>query len=131
MLIDSLPLKEGMRILEIGCGPGAAAREITHRFKHVCILAIDRSEKAINQAASTSQKEISAGKLKFQQAAVEEFNLPEGEKKFDLAFAFRVGALDGRHPEIEKQAKQKVKSALKPSGKLYIDRGDKATQVEW
>lgn len=131
MLVDSLPLKEGMRILEIGCGPGVAAREIANRLRHVHILAIDRSEKAIDQATNASQKEISAGKLKFQLAAIEEFNLAKGEKKFDLAFAFRVGALDGRHPEIERQAKEKVKSALKPGGKLYIDMGNKTRQVEW
>lgn len=29
-IMDALPLKEGIRILEIGCGPGAMAREISH-----------------------------------------------------------------------------------------------------
>ncbi len=30
-IVDALPLKEGMRVLEIGCGSGAAAREVCKR----------------------------------------------------------------------------------------------------
>ncbi|MER8437086.1 class I SAM-dependent methyltransferase [Mesorhizobium sp. M1312] len=32
-----------MRVLEIGCGPGAAAREIARRIGDGHVLAIDRS----------------------------------------------------------------------------------------
>ena len=42
---------------------------------------------------------------------------------FDLAFAVRVGAPDGRHPEAERQAKRYIAAALKPDGRLFIDGG--------
>ena len=49
-IVDALPLKSGIRVLEIGCGPGAAAREIAQRIGSGQILAIDRSAKAIQLA---------------------------------------------------------------------------------
>lgn len=41
-IVDALPLKEGMRVLEIGCGPGTVAREICRRMERIYVLAIDR-----------------------------------------------------------------------------------------
>ncbi len=47
---------------------------------------------------------VQTGNLFYRQNAIENFDLQKTEKPFDIAFAIRVGALDGRHPEIEKQA---------------------------
>ena len=44
-VVNALPLKDGIRVLEIGCGPGAAAREISKRIGNGYVLAIDRSAK--------------------------------------------------------------------------------------
>jgi ubiquinone/menaquinone biosynthesis C-methylase UbiE len=101
-IVNSLPLKEGIRVLEIGCGPGAMAREISRLIGNGHILAIDRSAKAIQQAISGSQAEITTGSISFKQISIEKFELDNNEKPFDIAIAVRVGALDGRHPEIEK-----------------------------
>ncbi|MGH8432083.1 MAG: SAM-dependent methyltransferase, partial [Solimonas sp.] len=38
-IVDALPLREGMRVLEIGCGPGAMAREIVRRIGDGHVLA--------------------------------------------------------------------------------------------
>ena len=122
-IIDALPLEKGMRILEIGCGPGVAAREIANRIDNCFVLAIDRSVKAIELARKNSKAEIESGKLKFMKAKIEEFDLPDDEQPFDIALAVRVGAFDGRHPEIEKEALKKVSKALKKGGKFFIDGG--------
>lgn len=127
--VDALPLKEGIRILEIGCGPGAMARELSKRIKNGYVLGIDRSAKAIEQAVSSSTEEIKTGKLHFKQAAIESFELDSSEKPFDIAVAIRVGALDGRHPEIEKQALQKITNALVPQGRLFIDGGNPLKEI--
>lgn len=119
-IVDALPLFDGIRVLEIGCGPGVAAREISKRIGAGHILAIDRSKKAIDQATEGSKAEIKSGRLSFRLAKIEDFELQPGEKLFDIAFAVRVGALDGRHPEIEKEAKAKIKKALKKNGKLFV-----------
>jgi len=122
--VDALPLRPGMRVLEIGCGPGAAAREVAARIGGGHVLAIDRSAKAIEQATALSRAEIEAGRLGLRQVAAEDFELLDGEARFDLAFAIRVGALDGRHPELEARAKRRIAAALVPDGKLFIDGGN-------
>lgn len=122
-IVNALPLKDGIRILEIGCGTGAMAREISNRIRNGYVLAIDRSEKAIQQAKLSSQKEIKTGKLEFRKIAVEKFEIETIEELFDIAVAIRVGALDGRHPEIEEQSLMNISRALKTDGKLFIDGG--------
>lgn len=123
-IVDSLPLYDGIRVLEIGCGPGAMAREISRRIGNGHILAIDRSAKAIQQAVSGSQKEIESGRMAVCQASIEHFNLHPDDERFDIAVAIRVGALDGRHPNIEKQSLRNIANVLKTDGKLYIDGGN-------
>lgn len=122
-IVDALPLKPGMRVLEIGCGPGAAAREIARRIGHGHVLAVDRSAKAITQAKSASRAEIAAGTLRFRHVAIEDFELEKGEAPYDIAIAVRVGALDGRHPKIEAHAKRRIAAALRSRGQLFIDGG--------
>lgn len=128
-IINALPLKEGLRILEIGCGPGAMAREIASKIGNGYILAIDRSNKAIQQAKAGSQKELAEGNIAFKLIAIENFELEPDEKLFDIAVAIRVGALDGRHPEIEKQALTKIAKALTKRGKLFIDGGNPLKEI--
>ncbi|MEU4603591.1 methyltransferase domain-containing protein [Kribbella sp. NPDC023972] len=124
-VVDALPLKRGLRVLEIGCGPGAAAREVARRVGPTGhVLAIDRSSKAIAQASAASADLIATGVLSFRQSAIETFALAADEAPFDLAFAIRVGALDGRHPDLEQQARQRIAHALSPGGRLFIDGGD-------
>lgn len=123
-IVDALPLEEGMRVLEIGCGPGAAAREVARRLKQGHVLAIDRSAKAIAQAEAACTAEIASGRLSLRCVAAEDFALGPGEAPYDLAFAVRVGAFDGRHPEAGKLALARIAAALKPGARLFIDGGD-------
>ncbi len=112
-IINSLPLSEGLRVLEIGCGSGALARAVVKCVGNGHVLAIDRSEKAIQQAINLSEKEIASDKLTFIQTSIETFKLEVNTKPYDLAIAILVGALDGRHPEIEQHALQNIAKALK------------------
>jgi SAM-dependent methyltransferase len=119
-----------MRVLEIGCGPGAAAREIARRVgKEGHVLGIDRSPAAIAQARTASATEIAAGILEFRQRAAEEFELAPGEVLYDIAFAVRVGALDGRNPEAGRRALPRIRTALTPEGRLFTDGGDPLREV--
>lgn len=129
VIVDALPLQPGLRVLEIGCGSGAAAREIAKRIGDGHILAIDRSFKAIQQAIKTSQGEISSAHLTFRQMAVEKLELGKDEELYDIAFAVRVGALDGRHPKIGQFAFPRIAKALKQNGKLYIDGGNHLQEI--
>ena len=128
-IVDALPLRAGMRVLEIGCGPGVAARAVVARIGNGFVLGIDRSAKAIAQAKAGSEAQIATGRLNFRHVAIEDLVLGQGEKPFDLAFAVRVGALDGRHPEIERRALERIRAALVRGGRLYIDGGDPLREI--
>jgi cyclopropane fatty-acyl-phospholipid synthase-like methyltransferase len=120
-IIEALPLHEGMRVLEIGCGPGAAARTVLERIGNGHVLAIDRSAKAIALAKAGSAAELATGRLEFRRVSVEDLILEKGEKPYDLAFAVRVGALDGRHPEAGRVAVERIRKMLVRNGRLFID----------
>lgn len=122
-IVDALPLRPGMRVLEIGCGPGVAAREVARRLRGGHVLGIDRSKKAIALARAGSKAELASGRLSFRGVAIEDFELASDDSPFDLAFAIRVGALDGRHPDVFERACDRIAAALKPRGKLLIDGG--------
>ena len=126
---DALPLQRGIRVLEVGCGPGAAAREVARRISPGHVLGIDRSATVIAQALARSCAEVEAGWLSFRKVAVEDFALEPGEAPFDLAFAVRVGALDGRHPAAGRLAMAHLRTALVPAGRLFVDGGDPLREV--
>ncbi|MCU0827405.1 MAG: class I SAM-dependent methyltransferase [Tabrizicola sp.] len=122
--VAALPLRSGLRVLEIGCGPGVAARQVARIVGPTgFVLGIDRSAAAIAQALRGSAVEIAAGTVAFRASAVESFALLPGEAPFDIAFALRVGAFDGRHPAAGAVAVQRLAAALVPGGKLYFDTG--------
>jgi SAM-dependent methyltransferase len=129
-IVDALPLHPGMRVLEIGCGPGVAAREVARRLRGGHVLGIDRSQKAITLARAGSKAELASGQLSFRCVAIEGFELASDEAPFDLAFGVRVGALDGRHPELFARACARIAAALKPPGKLFIDGGDPLRSID-
>ena len=123
-IVDALPLTPRSRVLEIGCGSGAAARAVARRLDdggH--ILAIDRSAKAVAQARAGSAAEIASGRMSVRQVAAESFVLEPGDAPFDLVFAVRVGALDGRHPDAGRLAIARIGAALAPGGRVFVDGG--------
>jgi SAM-dependent methyltransferase len=128
--VDALPLRPGLRVLEIGCGPGAAVREIARRIGNGHVLGIDRSAKAIQQARSASCHEIAAGRMSLRQVAIENFELLDGEAPFDIALAVRIGVLDGRHPEWELRVHRQIAKALAPAGRLFIDGGNPLREIK-
>lgn len=120
-VLEALPLRPGLRVLEVGCGPGALARAIAKRVgPDGYVLGIDRSPLAISAAESVSDH----GSLDFRVGAVEQFRLRRGEAPFDLVVAIRVGALDGRHPELEGAAMTNLAAATVPGASVYLDRGE-------
>jgi SAM-dependent methyltransferase len=92
-------------------------------------LGIDRSASAVAAARAGSAAEINLGILDVRRAAVEDFELESCEAPYDLAVALRVGALDGRHPDLEAAALARIASALTPGGRLLIDGGDPLREV--
>ncbi|MEV0826670.1 SAM-dependent methyltransferase [Nonomuraea rubra] len=128
-IVDALPLEPHLRVLEIGCGPGAAARAVAARLGTGHVLAIDRSATAIEQVRAAAADEIAAGRMSVRQVAGEDFALLPGEEPYDLVFAVRVGALDGRHPEAGRRLLQRLALATRPGARLFVDGGDPLREV--
>jgi SAM-dependent methyltransferase len=129
-IVDALPLRPGLRVLEIGGAPGAAARAVAERIGaggHV--LVIDRSPRGVALIERSAAAEIAAGHLSVRCVAAEDFELEPGERPYDLAFAVRVGALDGRHPRAGVAARRRIRAALVPGGRLFIDGGSPLREV--
>jgi cyclopropane fatty-acyl-phospholipid synthase-like methyltransferase len=129
-VVDALPLEPGMRVLEIGGAPGAAARAVAERLGDGHVLVIDRSARGVALTERVAAREIATGVLSVRQVAAEEFELLPGEAPFDLAFAVRVGAFDGRHPEAGAHARRRIAAALNPNGRFMIDGGDPLREVD-
>lgn len=113
-IADELGKVRGLRVLEIGSGTGALARELVRRGADV--VAIDRSARAHAIAAELAGD----GGPRHRHVAIEDLVLADGETPFDLVVAVRVGVLDGRHPGEEALAR--VASVLRPGGRLLVER---------
>lgn len=113
-VLDALPLRPGMRVLEVGCGPGVLAQAMAQKVGPTgFVLATDRSATAIRQARAKG--------LAVRRVAAEALQLEPGEERYHLAVAVRVGALDGRHPELEASALRGIRAMLVPRGELWVD----------
>jgi SAM-dependent methyltransferase len=130
-IVDALPLGPGLRVIEIGCGPGAAAREVADRVgPQGHVLAVDRSAKSIALLTRSAADLIAAKRLTARQVAAEEHELDPEEERYHIAFAVRVGAFDGRDPHAGALALERLGHALVPGGRLFIDGGDPLRVVE-
>lgn len=94
------------------------------------VLGVDRSPQAVNAARRAA---VAGGfgpdRLDFDCSAIEDFDLG-ARIPFDVAFALRVGALDGRHPDLYDAAVRSVARALRSDGVLFVDGGDPLRRVE-
>jgi SAM-dependent methyltransferase len=123
-VVDALPIEPGSRVLEIGCGPGGAARAVAERLDAGRILATDRSARAIEQARAGASDLIASGRMEVRQVAAEDFVLEPGEEPYEIVLAVRVGALDGRHPEAGERALRRIAAATTTGARLFVDGGD-------
>lgn len=112
--VATLAVRSSDRLLEIGCGKGAAVSLIAPQLKTGRILAIDRSATAIAAARRQSKAWEGAGKATFRHAALAE--LDEDEGPFDKIFAVNVNLFwtDAR-AEIPV-----VRKLLTKKGRLYL-----------
>ena len=128
-LVDALPLRPDFRVLEVGCGPGAAARAVADRLVTGQVLAVDRSATAVEQAVRAAAGRPDDGRLRVRHVAAEDLALEPGEQPYDLVFAFRVGALDGRHPALGARVLERLAAVTTPDARLYVDGGDPLREV--
>ena len=117
-------------MLEIGGAPGTLGRLVAERVGAAgFVMEIDRSARGIAQIERLAAAEIACGRLGVRRVAVEDFELVDGEAPYDLAFAIRVGALDGRHPDVGTRAINRLRASLEPGGRLLVDGGSPLCEI--
>ncbi len=113
--VQALDISPGDRILEIGCGNGAAVSLVCDRLAGGRITAIDRSATAIDRATRRNAAHVSSGKAVFQHTDLAGF-APSGQR-FDTVYAVNVNAFWVAAAEAEWGTASDV---LRPAGVLHL-----------
>lgn len=112
------------RLLEIGCGHGVAVTQVCERLVEGEIVAIDRSAVMI-AAARRNEKYVAAGLATLQGADLQSLDL--GHRRFDKAFALRVGVFARGEPAREFEG---LVQLLKPEGRLFLFHDEPSTGAD-
>lgn len=112
--VEILAVKPDDRILEIGCGNGAAVSLICERLTTGRITAIDRSEKMVALARERNAAEIKCGTATIHHADLLETGLPS--EAFNKVFLFNLNVF-WMDPVAELN---EVRRLLAPSGTFFI-----------
>jgi SAM-dependent methyltransferase len=112
-LIDTLGLKTGASLLDLGCGPGLYASRFARAGFHV--TGVDYSRRSIDYAT----KYASANKLDITYRYENYLEL-QNEGLYDAAFLI-YGDFCPLNPEQRKRLLQNVSRALKSNGKFVLD----------
>ncbi|MEV4894033.1 class I SAM-dependent methyltransferase [Nonomuraea sp. NPDC055795] len=110
--VDTLDVRPGERILEIGCGRGVAAELLCDRGARV--TALDRSATAIKAAELRNRRHLDAGLAVFRLGALED---GIGDGGYDKVFAVNVNLFWTRSPAGELGL---IRNALTGRGALYV-----------
>nr|WP_154958868.1 methyltransferase domain-containing protein [Paenibacillus xylanexedens] len=106
-------LKNGMRVLEVGSGPGYITEQLLNSLpgSEITSLEIDRTLQA---QAKERLKDVSSERLQFVESSIYQMDLP------DNSFDFVVARLIFLHLNNPIEAAQEIYRVLKPGGRLAI-----------
>lgn len=86
--VDFMDVQPNDSLLEIGCGPGAAAELICSRLTTGKLFAIDRSESGVDRTKRRCARFLEAGRLTVRQIDLATLRVPV--KRLHKVFAFNV-----------------------------------------
>ncbi|KAN0073122.1 S-adenosyl-L-methionine-dependent methyltransferase [Elaphomyces granulatus] len=108
-LAHMMGLREGMKVLDVGCGVGGPAREIV-KFSGVNVVGLNNNDYQIQRATRYSQREGLSNKLTFTKGDFMQMSFPSNS--FDAVYAIEATvhapSLEGVYGEIFR--------VLKPGG---------------
>jgi SAM-dependent methyltransferase len=86
--VEALGVEPGDRVLEVGCGHGAAATLVCERLDSGHLSAIDRSAKMIAAAQRRNREHVDAGRATFKAVTFEDADF--AGDRFDVIFGVHV-----------------------------------------
>lgn len=116
--VEQLDLGTASRVLEFGCGGGAAAQLVLGRLSGGPVLAIDRSAAAVARTVDRNRAAVDAGVLTVRQVALADLDVAAGS--FDVAFGVDVNLFWTTSADAELAV---LGHALAPGGTLLVAYG--------
>jgi ubiquinone/menaquinone biosynthesis C-methylase UbiE len=114
-------LQRGMRVLDIGCGPGSITAGLAeHVGESGSVVGIDNSEEAVEIASATH---AAASNLTFETASA--YALPFADASFDVAYGHQVL----QHLVDPIAALREVNRVLRPGGLIAVRDADYGTMT--
>ena len=113
--VDFMDPQPADHVLEIGCGPGAAAELIVSRLETGKLFAIDRSESGVDRTKRRNAEALKAGRLTVRQIDLATLRVPV--KRLTKVFAFNVNLFWVRQCEDEVAL---LHERVLPGGAVYL-----------
>jgi ubiquinone/menaquinone biosynthesis C-methylase UbiE len=113
--VEMLAVRPRDRLLEIGCGRGAAVSLVCDRLRGGQITAIDRSLTMVKAAGQRNAEHVAAGRAVFLTTPLDAADLPA--KRFDKVFAVNVNLFWVRSSASDLDI---IRRVLKPSGSMLL-----------
>ena len=112
--VESLTPDQGATVLDIGCGGGAAIKNLAAQIPDGTVYGIDHSAEMVDLAKRVNRSNVASGRVIVDHASVSD--LPYPDATFDIATAFETiqfwPNLDGDLQEVHR--------VLKPGGTFMI-----------
>jgi cyclopropane fatty-acyl-phospholipid synthase-like methyltransferase len=113
--VAALAVAPGDRLLEIGCGNGAALSMVCDRLRTGTITALDRSAAMVRLARQRNAAHIRSGRATVHVGELTTVDLDP--MRFDKVFAINVNLFWTRSPVAELE---RIKGLLTPDGALHL-----------
>ena len=117
-------LRPGLRLLDVGCGPGSITRGLAERVAPGEVIGLDLSRETLDEA----RREAAArglGNLRFEQGSV--YELPFPDASFDVAYAHQVL----QHLRERSAALREMLRVVRPAGFVAVRDIDWGTVAYW
>jgi len=117
-------LRPGMRLLDVGCGPGSITRGLAERVAPGEVVGLDLSRETLEEARRDAAAR-GLGNLRYQEASV--YTLPFADASFDVAYAHQVF----QHLREREAALREMLRVVRPDGLVGVRDVDWGTVAYW
>ena len=117
-------LRAGLRVLDVGCGPGSITRGLAERVAPGEVVGVDLSKETLEEARRDAAAR-GLDNLRYEEASV--YALPFPDASFDVAYAHQVL----QHLREREAALREMLRVLRPGGVLAIRDIDWKTVAFW